>query len=73
MSTGRSVPFEPYDLVIDLISVPLLIILITYTVMTYSNLPETIVTHFNSSGEADVISILLPIGIFIYYKRINKI
>ena len=83
MTAGRpkiKVPYEPFDVIIDLISVTLLILLITYTFMSYSDLPETIATHFNSSGVADgfskkntiwwlpVISIALFIGLFIINK-----
>lgn len=83
MRTGRpkiKVPFEPLDIMIDLISVTLLIILIAYTFMAYSNLPETIATHFNASGEANGfsnknsiwwipgISLLLFVGLFVINK-----
>ncbi len=56
MKTGRpkiKVPIEGLDIVLDLISVTLLILLITYAVISYSELPDTIPSHFNAKGEVD--------------------
>ncbi|MBE9489968.1 MAG: DUF1648 domain-containing protein [Bacteroidetes bacterium] len=56
MKTNRpkiDVPLEPLDIIVDLISLVLLIFIITYTLMVYADLPETISTHFNAQGEAD--------------------
>jgi uncharacterized membrane protein len=56
MKTNRpkiEVPFEPLDIVVDLISVTLYILMIVYTAINYGDLAATIPTHFNASGEAD--------------------
>ena len=74
------VPLQAVDLILDLLSLTLLIVLIAYTVTSYSDLPDTIATHFNSSGEADgfsnkiniwwipVIGLVLFVGLFIINK-----
>lgn len=56
MKTGRpkiKVPLEGLDIVLDILSATILILFITYTIISYSDLPETIPTHFNLKGEAD--------------------
>ena len=56
MKTNRpriAVPFEPMDVVIDLISVSILVLMIIYTSVSYSELPEIIPSHFNGKGEVD--------------------
>lgn len=56
MKTNRpkiDVPLEPLDIIVDLISVTLIILIIVYTAINYGDLSETIPTHFNASGEAD--------------------
>lgn len=56
MKTNRlkiDVPLEPLDLIIDLTSIMIYALMIIYTVINYSDLAETIPTHFNASGEAD--------------------
>ena len=56
MKTNRpkiEVPLEPLDIVVDLISVTLFILMIVYTAINYGDLAATIPTHFNASGEAD--------------------
>ena len=47
------VPFQPVDLIIELTSITILILMIIYTIIEYTNLPETIPTHFNAEGIAD--------------------
>ena len=47
------VPYEPLDLVIDIINVCLLLFLWLYPVMVYGQLNDTIPTHLNAQGEAD--------------------
>lgn len=56
MKTKRpkiEVPSEPLDIITDLISATLLILMVIYTIMVYSDLPETIPIHFNAKGEGD--------------------
>ncbi|MEM5565553.1 DUF1648 domain-containing protein [Psychroserpens sp. AS72] len=75
MKTNRpkvKVPFEPLDIVVDLISVTLYILMIVYTVINYGDLADTIPTHFNGKGEADgfgdkvYVWILPIIGVFTF-------
>lgn len=83
MKTGRpklKVPLEGLDIVLDLLSATLLILLVVFTAMSYSELPDTIPTHFNAKGEADgyseksmlwlipTLSLVLYIGLFILNK-----
>jgi uncharacterized membrane protein len=56
MKTNRpkiEIPLEPLDIIVDLISATLLILIILYTAINYSDLAETIPTHFNGKGEAN--------------------
>ncbi|WP_299339371.1 DUF1648 domain-containing protein [uncultured Psychroserpens sp.] len=56
MKTNRpriAVPLEPMDIVVDLLSVTLLVLMIIYTLISYSELPEIIPSHFNGKGEVD--------------------
>lgn len=56
MKTNRpklKVPIEPLDIVVDLVSATLLILMIVYTALNYGQLSETIPTHFNATGAAD--------------------
>lgn len=75
MNTKRpkiNVPWEPLDIIIDLLSITLFILMIVYTVINYGQLSEMIPTHFNSSGEADgfgdkyQIWLLPMLGIFLF-------
>lgn len=83
MNTSRpkiKVPFEPIDIIIDLISVTLLILITAYTFLEYNNLPQTIPTHFNGEGIADgfgdkssiwllpIIGVVMYCGLFILNK-----
>ena len=67
-----NVPYEPLDLVIDIINVCLLLFLWLYPVMVYGQLNDTIPTHLNAQGEADdfgskmTIWILPAIGTFMF-------
>ena len=59
MKTGRpkiKVPLEGVDIILDILSATVLILLTAYTVISYSELPETIPSHFNAYGEADAYS-----------------
>ncbi|MEZ4793358.1 MAG: DUF1648 domain-containing protein [Gelidibacter sp.] len=66
------VPLEPMDVIAEIISVSLLVMLIIYTSLKFVDMPDTIPTHFNFKGEADGFGSkntmwLLPgIGILIY-------
>ena len=83
MKTNRpkiKVPYEALDIIIDLISATLLILLIIYTLISYSDLPEIIPSHFNAKGEVDgynsknliwllpIIGIVSFMGLFILNK-----
>jgi uncharacterized membrane protein len=83
MKTGRpkiKVPLEGLDIVLDILAATLLILLIAYTIISYSELPDTIPSHFNAKGEIDgysnkntfwllpVISVVLFVGLFIANK-----
>ena len=83
MKTGRpkiKVPLEGLDIILDLISATLLVLLIAYTVISYSELPDTIPSHFNAKGEADgysekVMLWMLPaLGVVLFFGLyiINK-
>lgn len=47
------IPLENFDYIIELVSITLLVIMWTYTIIEYSNLPDTIPAHFNSKGVPD--------------------
>ncbi|MCF6279063.1 MAG: DUF1648 domain-containing protein, partial [Flavobacteriaceae bacterium] len=75
MKTNRpkiDLSLEPIDIIVDLISATLLILMVVYTIMVYSDLPQTIATHFNANGEADsfgdkiTLWILPAIGVAIF-------
>ena len=83
MKTGRpkiKVPLEGLDIVLDILSATLLVLLIAYTIISYPELPDTIPSHFNAKGEVDgyseksmlwslpIISIVLFIGLFFVNK-----
>ena len=56
MKTKRpriKVPYETLDVIIDLITATLLLLLFIYTFMSYSELPDIIPSHFNAKGEVD--------------------
>jgi len=74
------VPFETVDVIIELISVTLLILMWVYCIINYVELPDTIATHFNGAGEPDgfgskqtiwiipIIATVMYIGLFILNK-----
>ncbi|WP_456440461.1 DUF1648 domain-containing protein [Psychroserpens sp.] len=75
MKTNRpkiKVPLEGIDIVLDLISATLLILLIVFTVISYTELPDTIPSHFNAAGEVDgysgksMIWLLPAIGVVLF-------
>lgn len=47
------VPFEPIDIIVEVFSMTLLLVMLIYTIMEYKGLPDTIPTHFNAQGIAD--------------------
>nr|WP_321236051.1 DUF1648 domain-containing protein [uncultured Psychroserpens sp.] len=56
MKTNRpkiDVPLQPIDIILDLISITLLILMLVYVTMSYSELPDIIPSHFNGKGEVD--------------------
>jgi uncharacterized membrane protein len=48
-----NVPLEPLDNIVDLISATVLTMIVVYTAINFSDLSDTIPTHFNASGEPD--------------------
>jgi uncharacterized membrane protein len=74
------VPFESIDIIIELISITLILLMFIYAGMEYANLPDSIASHFNANGKADdysnkitiwllpTISLLTYIGLFIANK-----
>ena len=83
MITGRpriKIPLESSDIIIELISITLLVLMISYAGFEYNSLPETVASHFNASGKADdysnkiiiwllpVIGLVTYIGLFIVNK-----
>lgn len=47
------VPFEGFDIVLELVSIAVLILMWVYLIIEYPELPETMASHFNAKGEAD--------------------
>lgn len=83
MKNGRpriEVPLQAIDIVTELISITILILMWCYCVINYIDLPDTIATHFNGSGEPDgygskntiwmlpIIATTMYIGLFILNK-----
>ena len=74
------VPFEPIDIIVEVISMTLLLLMLIYTIIEYKHLPETIPTHFNAQGIADdysdksmiwglpILGIVMYAGLFIVNK-----
>lgn len=84
MKTGRpkiKVPYQNVDIILELLSATILIFIVAYSIVSYSELPDTIATHFNAKGEADgfgnksTIWLLTGISVFIYLLLffINKV
>jgi uncharacterized membrane protein len=67
-----TITLTPIDKLIEILGWLTLILLWAYTVLTYSNLPETIPTHFNAAGQVDqygskgTIFILPAIGMILF-------
>lgn len=56
MATNRpkiNIPLEPLDVIVDITSITLYVVMIIYTALNYNALGDTIPIHFNASGEAD--------------------
>jgi uncharacterized membrane protein len=83
MNTKRpriKVPFETVDIIVELISITLLILMWGYCIINYFELPDTIATHFNAVGEPDdfgskqtiwiipIVASVMYIGLFILNK-----
>jgi len=74
------VPLEPIDVIVDMLSLALLVMLIIYTALQIQDMPDTIPTHFNFEGEADGFGSkhtmwLLPaigIAMFIGFNILNR-
>jgi uncharacterized membrane protein len=47
------VPFTKFDFILEGLAISILILIWMYVANEYGNLPETIPTHFNGSGEVD--------------------
>ncbi len=47
------IPLETHDLILEITNITLLVGIWLYVISNYSNLPETIPTHFNAKGEPD--------------------
>ena len=83
MSNDRpriKVPFEGFDVVLELISITLLILMWIYLIVEYPDLPKTVASHFNAEGQADgysnksylwfipIVSTVLYVGLFMINK-----
>ncbi|WP_033957100.1 DUF1648 domain-containing protein [Psychroserpens jangbogonensis] len=76
MNTGRpkiKAPLEGLDIVLDIISATILILLIAYAIISYTELPDSIPSHFNAKGEVDgysekiTIWLLPAIGVVLFF------
>ncbi|MEZ4797452.1 MAG: DUF1648 domain-containing protein [Flavobacteriaceae bacterium] len=47
------VPFETVDVIVEFTSITLLILMWSYCIFKFSELPDTIATHFNAAGTPD--------------------
>jgi len=47
------IPFQNIDLVIELASIAVLLLMWMHLIMNYSGLPETVASHFNGAGQPD--------------------
>ena len=83
MNTKRpriKVPFKTVDIIVELISITLLILMWGYCIINYFELPDTIATHFNAVGEPNgfgskqtiwiipIVATVMYIGLFILNK-----
>lgn len=74
------VSFEAVDTIIEIASITLLILMWSYCIIKFSELPDTIATHFNAAGLPDdygskhtvwivpIIATVMYIGLFILNK-----
>lgn len=74
------VPFEAVDIIIEIASITLLILMWSYCIAKFSALPDTIATHFNAAGIPDdygskhtiwiipIIASVMYIGLYILNK-----
>lgn len=74
------VPFEAVDIIIEIASITLLILMWSYCIIKFSALPDTIATHFNAAGIPDdfgskhtiwiipIIASVMYVGMFILNK-----
>ena len=56
MSSKRpqlKIPLEPIDKFVELSSITIILLMWAYTILKYPDLPDTIASHFNASGNAD--------------------
>jgi len=53
------VPLQTIDIVIELASITILLLMWIHIILEYSGLPETIPSHFNGAGEADGMLVFL--------------
>ncbi|WP_296382064.1 DUF1648 domain-containing protein [Winogradskyella sp.] len=56
MKTNRpilKVPFQTIDIVIELASITILILMWIHLIIEYGNLPESVTSHFNGAGQPD--------------------
>lgn len=83
MNTKRpriKVPFETVDVIIEMLSITLLILMWIYCIINYFELPDTIATHFDATGKPDdfgskntiwiipVVATVMYIGMYILNK-----
>jgi uncharacterized membrane protein len=74
------VPFEPLDVIVEIITISLLVLLIIYTFISFQEMPDTVPTHFNAQGEPDSFGSknmmwLLPgigLAIYIVFSILNR-
>ncbi|MEM6378652.1 MAG: DUF1648 domain-containing protein [Bacteroidota bacterium] len=72
-----NVPFQHVDIAIELLSIALLLLMWLFVITEYSDLPDTIASHYNAKGEADgysnksfiwilpIIATVIYVGLFI--------
>jgi len=67
MNTKRpriKVPFETVDVIIEMLSITLLILMWTYCIINYFELPDTIATHFDATGNPMILEVKILFGLF---------
>ena len=53
MSPKIKIPFEPIDIAMELVCVTFLLLMWLHVIVNYSELPDTVATHFNAAGVPD--------------------